>query len=71
MNESEYELLLFDRIHVIKDTIAKFGEGRFYISFSGGRDSTILSHLIDMALPGNKIPRVYADTGIDLAKLLS
>ena len=38
----------------------------FYIAFSGGKDSTVLSALIDMALPQNKIPRVYANTGIEL-----
>ena len=36
------ELLLFDRINVIKDTITKYGEENFYLSFSGGKDSTIL-----------------------------
>ena len=60
------ELLLFDRLEVIKTTILKYGEDNFYLSFSGGKDSTILHYLIDMALPGNKIPRVYADTGIEL-----
>lgn len=60
----DYELILFDRINVIKDTITKYGEENFYIAFSGGKDSTILHYLIDMALPNNKIPRVYVDTGI-------
>ena len=36
-----------------------------YISFSGGKDSTVLSHLVDEALPGNAIPRVYLNTGIE------
>lgn len=62
----DYELMLFDRINVIKDTINKYGEENFYISFSGGKDSTVLHYLIDLALPYNKIPRVYADTGIGL-----
>ncbi len=61
----DYELTLFDRIQVIKQIIEKQGEEQFYISFSGGKDSTILHHLIDMALPGNKIPRVFIDTGIE------
>lgn len=26
----------------------------------------VLSHLIDLAVPGNKIPRVYANTGIEM-----
>ena len=59
------ELLLFDRINAIKDTINKYGIDNFYLSFSGGKDSTVLHHLLDMALPNNKIPRVYIDTGIE------
>lgn len=61
----DYELLLFDRLNVIKDTINKYGEQNFYLSFSGGKDSTILHHLIDMALPNNRIPRVFINTGIE------
>lgn len=59
------ELLLFDRINVIKDTINKYGEENFYLSFSGGKDSTIVHYLLDQALPGNKIPRVFINTGIE------
>lgn len=59
------ELLLFDRIEKIKQIVNKYGEDKFYISFSGGKDSTILHYLVDMALPGNKIPRVFSNTGIE------
>lgn len=59
------ELLLFDRLNVIKDTINKYGEENFYLSFSGGKDSTILHYLIDQALPSNQIPRVFINTGIE------
>lgn len=61
----DFELTLFDRLNVIKDTIAKWGEENFYLSFSGGKDSSALSHMIDMACPNNRIPRVYFDTGIE------
>lgn len=61
----DFELLLFDRVEVIKTTIKKYGEQNFYISFSGGKDSTVLHHLIDEAIPGNKIPRVFINTGIE------
>ena len=60
------EFLLTDRLQKIKQIITHYGEDNFYISFSGGKDSTVLSNLIDMALPDNQIPRVYADTGIEL-----
>lgn len=60
------EFLLQDRIQKIRQIINEYGEDYFYISFSGGKDSTVLSALIDMAIPDNKIPRVYANTGIEL-----
>lgn len=65
MRDEEAEMLLQDRIQKIRQIIGKYGEENFYISFSGGKDSTVLSSLIDMAIPGNKIPRVYANTGIE------
>lgn len=65
MNE-DYELLLFDRIEVIKATNEKYDlENNAYLSFSGGKDSTILHYLLDKALPNNRIPRVFIDTGIE------
>lgn len=60
------EFLLQDRIQKIQQIIGKYGEENFYISYSGGMDSNVLSALVDMALPDNKIPRAYADTGIEL-----
>ena len=64
------ELLLFDRIEVIKATNQKYDlEHNAYLSFSGGKDSTILHYLLDMALPNNKIPRVFIDTGIEYTKI--
>ena len=62
----DYELTLVDRIGVIKITNDKYDlEHNAYLSFSGGKDSTILHHLLDMALPNNQIPRVFIDTGIE------
>jgi 3'-phosphoadenosine 5'-phosphosulfate sulfotransferase (PAPS reductase)/FAD synthetase len=62
---TENEFLLEDRLQKIRQIIGKYGEDKFIVSFSGGKDSTVLSALVDMALPENKIPRVYANTGID------
>ena len=64
------EMLLFDRLEMIKTTINKYGEEKFYISFSGGKDSTVLHYLVDMALPDNKIPRVFSNTGIEYQKIV-
>lgn len=68
---TENEFLLQDRLQKIQQVIEKYGEENFYISFSGGKDSTVLHHLIDQALPGNRIPRVYANTGIEYNMIIS
>lgn len=62
----EHEFLLMDRLQKIKQIIGKYGEENFCVSYSGGKDSTVLSELLDLAVPGNNIPRIYADTGIEL-----
>ena len=62
---TDNEFLLEDRLAAIRDTINKYGEDNFYLSFSGGKDSTVVHHLLDMAIPGNKIPRVFSNTGIE------
>lgn len=70
MNEGiSNEFLLEDRLTKIRSVIGKYGEEKFFISFSGGRDSTAMHYMIDMALPGNLIPRVFADTGIELNEI--
>ena len=62
-------LLLSDRIHVIRQANEKHDlEKNAYLSFSGGKDSTILHYLLDEALPGNRIPRVFLDTGIEIGR---
>lgn len=62
---TENEFILQDRLGVIRDIINKYGEENFCISFSGGKDSTVVHHLVDMALPENRIPRVFSNTGIE------
>lgn len=59
------EFLLMYRIDSVQKVIKKYGEDNFVISFSGGKDSTVLSTLIDIAIPGNTIPRVFINTGIE------
>lgn len=61
-----FKFLLQDRIQKIKsiDNIYDL-KNNAYISFSGGKDSTVLHYLIDIALPENQIPRVFLNTGIE------
>lgn len=69
---TEYDFLLADRIAKIKSINEQFNlEDNAYISFSGGKDSTVLHHLVDLALPGNNIPRVFLNTGIEYKLILN
>lgn len=62
----DYNFLLLDRIQKIQSVDRQYDlQNNSYIAFSGGKDSTILHYLIDMALPGNNIPRVFCDTGLE------
>lgn len=59
------DFILKDRIEKIRSVITEYGEYNFYISFSGGKDSCVISKLVDIAVPHNRIPRVYCNTGIE------
>lgn len=61
----DFELTLFDRLEVIRKVLKDVPDEKVYISFSGGKDSTVLSAMIGEALPGNKIARTFCSTGIE------
>lgn len=67
---TENEFWLMDRAQKIRQIIGQYGEDQFYLSFSGGKDSCVLSALLDEALPGNRIPRVYFNTGIEFTEMV-
>lgn len=71
MTNEEGMFWLSDRIEKIKQVNEQYNlEENSYLSFSGGKDSTVLHHLLDMALPNNKIPRLFLNTGIEYFDIL-
>lgn len=70
MEKEEFHFLLSDRVQKIQQIAEEYDLlNKGYIAFSGGRDSTVLSALVDYALPKNNIPRVYANTGIEFLEI--
>ena len=51
----------------IRDWINEFGEDGVYISFSGGKDSTVLLHLVREDYPN--VPAVFVDTGLEYPEI--
>ena len=62
-NTEDFEYTEYERIVKIQNVIHQYGEENFAMSYSGGKDSNVLHTLLDLALPGNKIPRIYVNTG--------
>lgn len=51
----------------IREWIDEFGEDGVYISFSGGKDSTVLLHLVREDFPN--VPAVFVDTGLEYPEI--
>ena len=67
---TDFEFMVQDRITKICSINELYNlEKNAYISFSGGKDSLVVSLLLDKALPNNKIPRVFVDTGIEYQEI--
>ena len=71
MNNEEFlEAIVSEAIFRIRREYERTN-GRIYLAFSGGKDSTVLAHLIMMANLPTKIPFVFSNTGIELDAILN
>lgn len=43
--------------------------GNVYVSFSGGKDSTVLKHLVETTADVYDVPSVFVDTGLEFPEL--
>ena len=46
-----------------------YWDGDVYISFSGGKDSTVLKHLVENTTGVYDVPSVFVNTGLEYPKL--
>ncbi len=51
----------------IRNWVNEYGESGVYISFSGGKDSTVLKHLVESM--GYNVPSVFVDTGLEYPEI--
>jgi phosphoadenosine phosphosulfate reductase len=64
-NKSVVEYLQYEAEDFIRNTIASFKGKTVMVSFSGGKDSTVVSHLVMSALGRSDILHIFADTSIE------
>lgn len=53
----------------IREWIRHYGEDGVYVSFSGGKDSTVLLHIVREEYPN--VPAVFVDTGLEYPEIRS
>lgn len=51
----------------IREWVTEFGEDGVYVSFSGGKDSTVLLHIVRQMYPN--ITAVFVDTGLEYPEI--
>ena len=51
----------------IREWVKRFGEDGVYVSFSGGKDSTVLLHLVRETY--KNVPGVFCDTGLEYPEI--
>lgn len=53
----------------LREAIDRYGVDGLYLSFSGGKDSTVLKHIIEQIT--DQIPSVFVNTGLELPQITS
>lgn len=60
LREMNLESKIIQTKHLIREAVAEFGLDKVYISYSGGKDSTVLSHIAKSMYPN--ILHIFANT---------
>lgn len=53
----------------IKQWIDNYGEDGVYVSFSGGKDSTVLLHIVREVMGYKNVPAMFVDTGLEYPEI--
>ena len=53
----------------IREWVNEFGEDGVYVSFSGGKDSTVLLDIVRNRMGYKNIPAVFIDTGLEYPEI--
>lgn len=71
MTTEDFELTLIDRLEMIRAVMQNVPDDVAYLSFSGGKDSTVLHYMVDEAMPHNQYERVFSNTGIEFQAIVN
>ena len=64
-NKGRYDYLVSEATHFVRQMAESYDTTEMYVSFSGGKDSTVVSSLVMRALSDEKILHIYGDTTLE------
>ena len=64
-NEERYNFITAEAVNFIQDYRERYKIEDMMVSFSGGKDSTVTSHLVNLALGTNKVLHIFGDTTLE------
>ncbi len=64
-NETHLKVITDEALSYIANRATKFDSSSMFVSFSGGKDSTVTSNLVIRALGNESIPHIYGDTTLE------
>ncbi len=64
-NQNHLNLITDEALSYISNRASKFDTSSMFVSFSGGKDSTVTSNLVIRALGNESVPHIYGDTTLE------
>lgn len=64
-NADRYNYITEEAINFVQGYVGKYAIEDMMVSFSGGKDSTVTSHIVNRALGTNKVLHVFGDTTLE------
>ena len=64
-NADRYNYITEEAVHFVQQYKNKYTVEDMMVSFSGGKDSTVTSHIVNKALGTNKVLHVFGDTTLE------
>lgn len=64
-NADRYNYITEEAVHFVQQYKDKYSVEDMMVSFSGGKDSTVTSHIVNRALGTNKVLHVFGDTTLE------
>ena len=65
INSIRYDEINDEAIRYIRGFLEQYSIDEMFVSFSGGKDSTVVSHLVTKALGSRKVLHIFGDTTLE------